>query len=123
MQAEELGIDVIRGSKGATEKCQPLDRCTFAALQSKSRAKWQFIFSQQYGKRYTKAIAAELLLRSWDELYKSAVPAGWDFDEAAEDEQSEWDSSDEENVLGIDITSSDEDLGEPGEALGDEGLE
>jgi hypothetical protein len=52
------------------------------------------------------------------------VSAGWHFDEAAvEDGDSESESFEEEFMLGSDTTSSDEHLGERGEAFDDEGLE
>jgi hypothetical protein len=60
-----------------------------------------------------KRIGAELLLQSWDELSESAVTAGWDFGEPAEeDEESESGSSNDEFELEVNPDVSDEDLSE-----------
>jgi hypothetical protein len=122
--AEELGIEIIWIPKGATGKCQALDRLTFGALKSKGRAKWRFIFSEGCGKQCTKEIAAELLLQWWAELSDSAVEAGWDFNEpAAEDDESESESSDDKFVLETGTDRSNEEPDEQGEPVDQEEAE
>jgi hypothetical protein len=63
-------------------------------------------------------------LQSWAELSDSAVEAGWDFNEpAAEDDESELESSDEEFVLERGTENSNEDLDEQGEPVDKEEAE
>jgi hypothetical protein len=57
----------------------------------------------------TRAIAAELVLQSWRELFDSAVAAGWDYGEAL-DEEEEDDAYDGEFQLQITTDSDDEDV-------------
>jgi hypothetical protein len=73
----------------------------------------QCIFAQHCGARYSKQISVELLLQSWDELSESAVAAGWDFAEPAEeDEEGESEGSDGEFELVVDPDVSDDDVPE-----------
>jgi hypothetical protein len=78
-QAEVLGIHLIFIPKGITGKYQPLDNRIFGAIRSNGTAKLRHELAQPFEKTCGRAIEAELLLRSWNELSDSAVPTGWDF--------------------------------------------
>jgi hypothetical protein len=116
-EAEFLGIEIIWMPKGVISQYQPLNRRIFGALKSKGKAKRKFMFSQHCGMKCERRIGAELLLQSWDELSESAVAAGWDFGEMAEeDDESESGSSDDEFELAVDQDVSDDDVSEITEA-------
>jgi hypothetical protein len=107
-EARRLGIDLIWIPKGATGRYQPLDRRTFGALKSKGKAKWQKYFSEHYGGKCTRKIAALLLLESWEELSEAAVLSGWDYEEGTESSDDESDDSDDGFELRVGSDSDDE---------------
>jgi hypothetical protein len=110
-EAEELEIKIIWVPKSGTERYQPFDRRTFGAIKSKGKAKWPRYFNNHYGLGCPRQIGDELLLESRHELSESAVLAGRDYGELAEDDD-ESDDSDDEFELRICIDSSDDDAEE-----------
>jgi hypothetical protein len=99
--------------RDGTGRYQPLDRRIFGALKSKGKAKWRRDFNDHYGAGCTKAMRAQLLLESWNDLSESVVTAGWDDGEpAGDDDDDESDDSDDDFELRMCTDSSDEDVRE-----------
>ena len=75
--AESLNMELVYIPAGYTDAMQPLDRSVFATLKSYLKRLWRQQFQDDPHKRFTKAVAVQLLIPAWERVSPQLILSSW----------------------------------------------